>query len=215
MDLSEQPSPEQPSPGPSPAAPTPQAPLPEGPTHLAAPRDGHSATVVASTTAAMVQPDGPDVAVPDVRGPDGAGEATTAGGAPVGAVVIFVAAVSSALIFSFLCSIFESVLLSVSRGHVEAASLKSRHQSRSGAQEVEDARTSRSPSRHDSHPQHDRPHRGRDGGRLELREAVFGPEGSTLGSSRALFTLAVPPLLTEIIPKTLGGHLRQSARLDR
>ncbi len=34
--------------------------------------------------------------------------------------MVFVVAVSSALVVSFLCSIFESVLLSVSRGHVEA-----------------------------------------------------------------------------------------------
>lgn len=37
-----------------------------------------------------------------------------------GALVVFIIAVSSALFFSFMCSIFESVLLSVSRGHVEA-----------------------------------------------------------------------------------------------
>lgn len=37
-----------------------------------------------------------------------------------GALIVFIIAVGSALIFSFLCSIFESVLLSVSRGHVEA-----------------------------------------------------------------------------------------------
>jgi CBS domain containing-hemolysin-like protein len=37
-----------------------------------------------------------------------------------GAWLVLAAAVSSALIISFLCSIFESVLLSVSRGHVEA-----------------------------------------------------------------------------------------------
>jgi putative hemolysin len=36
------------------------------------------------------------------------------------AIVVFVLAVSAALVFSFLCSIFESVLLSVGRGHVEA-----------------------------------------------------------------------------------------------
>ncbi len=36
------------------------------------------------------------------------------------AFIIFVVAVSSALFFSFMCSIFESVILSVSRGHVEA-----------------------------------------------------------------------------------------------
>ncbi len=36
------------------------------------------------------------------------------------AVVVFVFAVASALVISFLCSIFESVLLSVSRGQVEA-----------------------------------------------------------------------------------------------
>jgi CBS domain containing-hemolysin-like protein len=36
------------------------------------------------------------------------------------ALVVFIIAVSSALFFSFMCSIFESVLLSVSRGHVEA-----------------------------------------------------------------------------------------------
>ncbi len=37
-----------------------------------------------------------------------------------GALLVLILAVSAALIFSFLCSIFESVLLSVSRGHVEA-----------------------------------------------------------------------------------------------
>jgi len=36
------------------------------------------------------------------------------------AVFVLAVSVSAALIFSFLCSIFESVLLSVSRGHVEA-----------------------------------------------------------------------------------------------
>ena len=46
---------------------------------------------------------------------DPAPESTASGGA----VFLFVLAVSSALIFSFLCSVCESVLLSVSRGYVE------------------------------------------------------------------------------------------------
>lgn len=46
-------------------------------------------------------------------------EGPAADGVPVGALVAFLVAVFGALTISFLCSIFESVLLSVSRGHVE------------------------------------------------------------------------------------------------
>ncbi len=46
-------------------------------------------------------------------------EGPAADGVPVGALVAFLVAVIGALTISFLCSIFESVLLSVSRGHVE------------------------------------------------------------------------------------------------
>lgn len=61
-----------------------------------------------TTTASTAAGDG-SVSTPDAK-PVGAS----------GALFVFIIAVSSALIFSFLCSIFESVLLSVSRGHVEA-----------------------------------------------------------------------------------------------
>lgn len=61
-----------------------------------------------TTTASTAALDG-SVSAPDTK-PVGA----------TGALFVFVLAVSSALIISFLCSIFESVLLSVSRGHVEA-----------------------------------------------------------------------------------------------
>jgi len=57
-----------------------------------------------------------EVAVPADAGPP---EGPAAEGVAVGALVAFLVAVVGALTISFLCSIFESVLLSVSRGHVE------------------------------------------------------------------------------------------------
>jgi len=120
------------------------------------------------------------------------------GGGVGGALVVFVLAVGSALTFSFLCSIFESVLLSVSRGHVEAMA---RQGSRAG-------KILKGWKRHDievpiaaililntiAHTV---------GATMagSSYEKVFDP--STTAYFSAIFTLAIL-LFTEIIPKTLG-----------
>lgn len=124
-------------------------------------------------------------------------EGTEAGGA-AGAMLVFVLAVGSALLFSFLCSIFESVLLSVSRGHVEAMA---RQGTRAG-------KILKGWKRHDievpiaaililntiAHTV---------GATMagSSYEKVFDP--ATVGYFSAVFTLAIL-LFTEIIPKTLG-----------
>ncbi|HHH31076.1 MAG TPA: HlyC/CorC family transporter [Polyangiaceae bacterium] len=124
-------------------------------------------------------------------------EAADEGGG-AGALIVFVLAVGSALIFSFLCSIFESVLLSVSRGHVEAMA---RQGSRAG-------QILKGWKRHDievpiaaililntiAHTV---------GATMagSSYEKVFDP--ATVGYFSAVFTLAIL-LFTEIIPKTLG-----------
>lgn len=120
------------------------------------------------------------------------------GGGTAGAVVVFVLAVGSALVFSFLCSIFESVLLSVSRGHVEAMA---RQGTRAG-------KILKGWKRHDievpiaaililntiAHTV---------GATMagSSYEKVFDP--TTVAYFSAVFTLAIL-LFTEIIPKTLG-----------
>ncbi|MCA9622858.1 MAG: HlyC/CorC family transporter [Myxococcales bacterium] len=139
------------------------------------------------TTAALIQ-----------ATPDEAPASAADDGPPIGALVIFVVAVSSALVFSFLCSIFESVLLSVSRGHVEAMA---RRGSRAGEilkkwkrSDIEVpiaaililntiAHTAGATMAGSSY------------------EKVFSPE--TTGWFSAIFIVAIL-LLTEIIPKTLG-----------
>ncbi len=123
-------------------------------------------------------------------------EGVEGGGA--GALVVFVLAVGSALLFSFLCSIFESVLLSVSRGHVEAMA---RQGTRAG-------KILKGWKRHDievpiaaililntiAHTV---------GATMagSSYEKVFDP--TTVAYFSAVFTLAIL-LFTEIIPKTLG-----------
>ena len=115
-----------------------------------------------------------------------------------GAWIVLTVAVSCALIISFLCSIFESVLLSVSRGHVEAMAKQG---SRAGKI------LQRWKKRHIEVPiaailiLNTLAHTVGATVAGSSYEAVFDP--STLWIFSLVFTLAVL-LFTEIIPKTLG-----------
>jgi len=139
----------------------------------------------AAQTAQPSQPETPD-----------AKDAPPQGG--TGAMVVFILAVGCALLFSFLCSIFESVLLSVNRGYVEGMA---RSGSRAGKilkrwkrKDIEVpvaaililntiAHTVGATMAGSSY------------------EKVFDPSTTVIFS--AVFTLAIL-LFTEIIPKTLG-----------
>jgi magnesium and cobalt exporter, CNNM family len=132
-------------------------------------------------------------------GDEAGGEPVEAGGGgATGALIVFILAVSSALIFSFLCSIFESVLLSVSRGHVEAMA---RQGNRAGII-----------LKHWKRADIERPIAA-----ILILNTIAHTVGATMAGSSyekvfsaattpyfsAVFTLAIL-LFTEIIPKTLG-----------
>lgn len=75
---------------------------------------------VSSSTSLPQQPAAaPTGTASQLQPPKAAVEPNAAPEASAGALVTLIVAVTCALTFSFLCSIFESVLLSVSRGHVE------------------------------------------------------------------------------------------------
>jgi CBS domain containing-hemolysin-like protein len=137
-------------------------------------------------------------AVPgSTEAPDAADVAPQAS-ASSGAIIVFVLAVGSALTFSFLCSIFESVLLSVSRGHVEGMA---RRGSRAG-------KILRQWKRHDIEVPI---------AAILILNTIAHTVGATMAGSSfekvfdpaytvwfsAVFTLAIL-LFTEIIPKTIG-----------
>ena len=146
----------------------------------------------------MDQPDQPRPGATEaVASPDAAAVDAPTGG-EVGALVLFVGAVTTALVVSFLCSIFESVLLSVGRGHVESlaktGSKAGKILKRWKRSDIEVpiaaililntmAHTVGATVAGSSY------------------EAVFG--AGTIGIFSAIFTAAVL-FFTEIIPKTLG-----------
>lgn len=151
----------------------------------------------------------PAVDEPPSPAPGGATSATTlvADGAPpaapeeassAGALAVFILAVAGALTFSFLCSIFESVLLSVSRGHVQALANSG---SKAGAILERWKRTDIEVPIAAILILNTIAHTVGATVAGSSYEKVFDP--GTIGIFSAVFTLAVL-LLTEIIPKTLG-----------